>query len=100
MRILLTGGAGFIGSHLSERLLREGPKLAIVDDLNDFYSPSAFAPKRKDCISETRLNVLPAASRAWIHTLLPGRSTTVQLPAPRLRQSARRLGSRLTGGCP
>jgi UDP-glucuronate 4-epimerase len=40
MRILLTGGAGFIGSHLSERLLREGNELAIVDDLNDFYSPA------------------------------------------------------------
>jgi UDP-glucuronate 4-epimerase len=40
MRILLTGGAGFIGSHLSERLLRDGHALTIVDDLNDFYSPA------------------------------------------------------------
>jgi UDP-glucuronate 4-epimerase len=40
MRILLTGGAGFIGSHLSERILREGHDLTIVDDLNDFYSPA------------------------------------------------------------
>jgi len=40
-RILLTGGAGFIGSHLAERLiLREHP-LFIVDDLNDFYSIQA-----------------------------------------------------------
>src|SRR5271166_66672 len=40
MRILLTGGAGFIGSHVSERLLRDGHTLTIVDDLNDFYSPA------------------------------------------------------------
>ncbi len=40
MRILLTGGAGFIGSHLGERLLRDGHTLTIVDDLNDFYSPA------------------------------------------------------------
>jgi UDP-glucuronate 4-epimerase len=40
MNILLTGGAGFIGSHLSERLLQHGHQLTIVDDLNDFYSPS------------------------------------------------------------
>lgn len=40
MRILVTGGAGFIGSHLSERLLRDGHQVAIVDELNDFYSPA------------------------------------------------------------
>jgi UDP-glucuronate 4-epimerase len=38
-RILLTGGAGFIGSHLAERLIMDGHSLFIVDDLNDFYSP-------------------------------------------------------------
>jgi UDP-glucuronate 4-epimerase len=37
-RILLTGGAGFIGSHLAERLLAAGHQLFIVDDLNDFYA--------------------------------------------------------------
>jgi len=39
MKILLTGGAGFIGSHIAERLLREGHPLTILDDLNDFYPP-------------------------------------------------------------
>jgi UDP-glucuronate 4-epimerase len=39
MTILLTGGAGFIGSHLAERLLGLGHKLILLDDLNDFYSP-------------------------------------------------------------
>ena len=36
--ILVTGGAGFIGSHLAQRLLRDGKRLAIVDNLDDFYS--------------------------------------------------------------
>lgn len=39
-RVLLTGGAGFIGSHVAEALLREGAKLTIVDNLDDFYSPA------------------------------------------------------------
>ena len=34
-RILLTGGAGFIGSHLAERLLAEGNDVLIVDDLSN-----------------------------------------------------------------
>jgi UDP-glucuronate 4-epimerase len=36
-RILITGGAGFIGSHLAERLLREGKHLAIIDNVDDYY---------------------------------------------------------------
>jgi len=41
MKVLVTGGAGFIGSHVCERLLRDGHRVAILDDLNDFYSPAA-----------------------------------------------------------
>jgi UDP-glucuronate 4-epimerase len=37
-RILLTGGAGFIGSHLAEALLRNHVQLSIVDNLDEFYS--------------------------------------------------------------
>ena len=34
MRVLITGGAGFIGSHLAERCLKEGWTTAIIDDLS------------------------------------------------------------------
>ena len=39
MRILVTGGAGFIGSHLVETSLAAGHTVAILDDFNDFYDP-------------------------------------------------------------
>src|ERR1041384_957840 len=39
MRILVTGGAGFIGTHLVEKLLAAGNEVVIVDDFNDFYDP-------------------------------------------------------------
>ncbi|MCK5096138.1 MAG: GDP-mannose 4,6-dehydratase [Candidatus Pacebacteria bacterium] len=37
--ILVTGGAGFIGSHLVKRLAADGYEIVIVDDLNDYYDP-------------------------------------------------------------
>jgi UDP-glucuronate 4-epimerase len=39
MNILVTGGAGFIGSHLCERLIAEGCKVVCLDNFNPFYSP-------------------------------------------------------------
>lgn len=38
MNILITGGAGFIGSTLADRLLIEGHYVIVVDNMNDFYS--------------------------------------------------------------
>ena len=39
MRYLITGGAGFIGSHLSERLLARGHSIVTIDNFNDYYNP-------------------------------------------------------------
>lgn len=50
--ILITGGAGFIGSHAAARFLQEGWDVGVVDDCNDFYDPA---------IKEANLAALPGA---------------------------------------
>lgn len=47
--ILVTGAAGFIGFHLSKRLLKEGYSVTGVDNLNDYYSVK---------LKESRLDIL------------------------------------------
>lgn len=39
MEILVTGGAGFIGSHLIQALQRAGHSIINIDELNDYYNP-------------------------------------------------------------
>ena len=39
MKVLVTGGAGFIGSHACEHLLNRGDDIVVVDNCNDFYDP-------------------------------------------------------------
>jgi UDP-glucuronate 4-epimerase len=51
MKIILTGIAGFIGSHLARRLLRDGHSVIGIDDLNDYYAVSLKRDRLADIAS-------------------------------------------------
>jgi len=58
MRVVLTGGAGFIGSHTARALLARGDEVVIIDDFNDFYAPS---------VKRHNIAQLPGGARCRVH---------------------------------
>lgn len=54
MTILVTGAAGFIGSHVSKALLDRGDRVLGIDNLNDYYDPSLKQARLKHVIGEGR----------------------------------------------
>jgi len=74
-RVLVTGGAGFIGSHLAERLIGEGHRVTIIDDLStgrtenltSLKSAAGFAFVRDSVENEHTVNVLMAQCDAVFH---------------------------------
>ncbi len=96
MKIVVTGGAGFIGSHLSKRLLKENHELTIIDSLHPYYSPErkqqqltniarsgAFHFIEKDLLNREDVLSLFSEIRpeAVIHlAALPGVAYSIQKP--------------------
>ena len=69
MRVVLTGCAGFIGSHLAERLIADGWHVTGVDAFTDYYDPAL-----------KRANLLPLAGEARFD-LVEGNLVDLDLPA-------------------
>lgn len=63
MKILVTGGAGFIGSHLCERLLKEDNEVICLDDFNDFYKPEIKERNISSCKKNKKFKLYRADIR-------------------------------------
>lgn len=51
MVVLVTGGAGFIGSHLSKALIERGDRVVVVDNFNDYYDPQLKEDRVKSVLA-------------------------------------------------
>ncbi|UCD48594.1 MAG: GDP-mannose 4,6-dehydratase [Phycisphaerales bacterium] len=63
MKVLVTGAAGFIGSHLCDRLLALGWEIAGVDNFDDFYDPQIKRDNIASCITQDNFRLLEADIR-------------------------------------
>ncbi|MDP6671034.1 MAG: GDP-mannose 4,6-dehydratase [archaeon] len=60
MRVLVTGGAGFIGSSLCESLLGKGHEVLCVDNFDDYYNPKAKHKNIKACLENEKFKLVEA----------------------------------------
>jgi UDP-glucuronate 4-epimerase len=62
-KALITGAAGFIGSHLSERLLSEGWTVLGIDNFDDFYDPRIKRQNISACLKNENFKLIEADIR-------------------------------------
>lgn len=74
MRILVTGGAGFIGSHLVEKLLAGGDQVAILDDFNDYYDPRIKRENIASVSGDVAVHQVDLRNAAAVRELFRGES--------------------------
>jgi UDP-glucuronate 4-epimerase len=63
MKALITGAAGFIGSHLTERLLADGWTVVGVDNFDDFYDPQIKRRNISECLKDKNFQFIEADIR-------------------------------------
>jgi len=61
--VLITGAAGFIGSHLCERLLDEGLSVVGLDNFDDFYDPQIKRDNISNCLKNKNFQLIEADIR-------------------------------------
>ena len=94
MRVLVTGGAGFIGSHLCEALVRQGNQVFVLDDLSTGRFENIEHIPALTCVIDSTLN------QEIVRDLLrlTGQENAVQeeAAAPQMTATPRRHSERKT----
>ena len=65
MYFLVTGGGGFIGSHLCERLIKTDNEVLCLDNFNDYYDPKIKQSNINDIISHSRFQMIKGDILDW-----------------------------------
>ena len=78
--VLVTGGAGFIGSHVAEALLAGGEDVVVLDNFNDAYDPKTAVPALMARLNEPGFvpEVAPAVQSAVIEEWEMGTASSLQ----------------------
>src|SRR3989339_2243478 len=96
MKILVTGGAGFIGSHLVDSLIRDGHQVLVVDDLS-FGKKEYISSKAEfielDIRDRQVEKVLTDFSPEVVYHLAAQKNVRTSLENPRLDAEINILGS-------
>jgi UDP-glucuronate 4-epimerase len=90
MKVLVTGGAGFIGSHLVDCLLNDGHDVTSLDSLDDYYPPRIKRRNMLQSLRSPRLRWVwgDIADRDLMNALARGHDAIVHLAArPGVRRS-------------
>lgn len=96
MKVLVTGGAGFIGAFVAKALSQRGDEIVLYDDLNDFLYPSAIKRARlnflfPDHTSRPRLMVGNILDAKLLHTIFAEEEIDTVLHFAALANPARSL---------
>lgn len=104
MKVLVTGGAGFIGSNLAGRLLAGGHEITILDDFNDFYDPRIKRANVEPLKDSVRLHEADIRDEAAVQRIVrDGRfDTIIHLAAragvrPSIQQPRLYIDTNITG---